>query len=451
MKVNSSPVKATPASKPAHNFLLHCQKISANLPDHMQKMGRQVTTFGVVMSINFPLFLLFWGYHGPQDRGSLIMRGIATLLCLGLVCRSSWPAALQKWIPVYWYTTLFFTLPFFFIYFTLANGGDTLWLMNLISAIFFLYLLVDAVSAIVLLGIGTLLAYMMFYFVHGEFIYHTAPVTIDGVLVTFGSAILIASLFSRNRDLIARQKISGMRLIAGSIAHELRTPLASIKFGMAGIAKYLPILLRVYEEGGQSSENKLPPIRKASIRTLNTIPASISREVSRANIIIDGILKNVNFDGVHSENFSPFSMNDVVLQALNRYPFDSDKDKQKVRYHCEHDYMIQGDPDLFVHVLFNLIKNALYFMARSGKGDISIKVSVKNDVGYLIFKDTASGIGQKELPRLFDRFYSKRKGGTGIGLAFCKMVVISCQGQISCDSILGEHTTFTLQFPTLHS
>ena len=71
------------------------------------------------------------------------------------------------------------------------------------------------------------------------------------------------------------------------------------------------------------------------------------------------------------------------------------------------------------------------------------------DSNKLHIKDTAKGIKQEDLPHIFDNLYSKRKGGTGVGLAHCKMVMQSYGGSISCDSVYGVYTTFTLTFPRL--
>lgn len=432
---------------PHRRLLKLCQRIKMDFPEYMEKMGRQVVTFGVVMAINFPLFLLVWGYRGTKDNESLVLRIIATLLCLGLAGKSAWPVALKKWLPIYWYMTLCFTLPFFFIYLALVNGGDTLWLMNLMSSVFFLYLLTDVISALLLLIVGALLAYGVFCFFHSAFVYHSEPVTFLGVFITLASAILIASLFSRNRDLITKQKLSVMSMVAGSIAHELRTPLASIKFAMEGLLRHLPSLLRVYDSYYQQNPTEKPPIRSSHFETIKKIPASISREISRSNLIIDGILKNIKVNGIRRENFIKFSVNKIILQVMSDYPFDCDEDKAKIAYHCSQDFMVDGDPELFIHVLFNLIKNAFYFIDSSGKGEISIQLIQQPHKNCLIFKDTARGIEKKSIPHLFDRFYSQRKNGTGIGLAFCKLVVEAFQGKIACDSILGEHTTFYLTFP----
>jgi two-component system CAI-1 autoinducer sensor kinase/phosphatase CqsS len=105
---------------------------------------------------------------------------------------------------------------------------------------------------------------------------------------------------------------------------------------------------------------------------------------------------------------------------------------------------------LLVHVLFNLLKNALYHVAEAGKGEIFVWTE-PNAVGEnrLYFMDTGTGIHPSVLPRIFDRFYSSmsRGRGSGIGLSFCRMVMDGFGGSIECESVHGEFTRFILSFP----
>ena len=64
-------------------------------------------------------------------------------------------------------------------------------------------------------------------------------------------------------------------------------------------------------------------------------------------------------------------------------------------------------------------------------------------------KDYGRGIAKENLPHIFDRFYTKSRSGTGIGLAFCKTLMEELGGTIECKSSLGKYTRFTLTFPEL--
>jgi signal transduction histidine kinase len=100
-----------------------------------------------------------------------------------------------------------------------------------------------------------------------------------------------------------------------------------------------------------------------------------------------------------------------------------------------------------IHVFFNLIKNSLYYLKRAEKGSVHIWIEngIKNNT--LHFQDTGTGIPPENLPHIFDQFFSTESNGTGIGLAFCKLVMQSMDGNIECVSELGKYTEFILTFP----
>ncbi len=100
-------------------------------------------------------------------------------------------------------------------------------------------------------------------------------------------------------------------------------------------------------------------------------------------------------------------------------------------------------------MLFNLLKNSLYYIKAAGKGRIFIRTEAdtKKSMNTLIFKDTGKGIAKEILPNIFEPFFSRRHHGTGVGLAFCARVMEAHHGTIHCDSVEGEYVTFEMRFP----
>ena len=100
---------------------------------------------------------------------------------------------------------------------------------------------------------------------------------------------------------------------------------------------------------------------------------------------------------------------------------------------------------MIVHILFNLMKNALYYIRAAGKGKIYI--SIKKKRKELVFEDTGQGISPKILPKIFNYFFSKTRSHAGIGLSFCKLAIRTIGGEIVCHSAEGKYTRFILTFP----
>ena len=118
-----------------------------------------------------------------------------------------------------------------------------------------------------------------------------------------------------------------------------------------------------------------------------------------------------------------------------------------IKWNKESSFEYIGIPAYTRNILINLIKNAIYFIKEEKHGDITITLKKGEKFNKLVFEDTARGISAELLPKIFTRFSTTRKGGTGVGLAFCKMVMQEYGGDIICESELGKYTRFILTFP----
>lgn len=420
------------------------------MEENTLKSGRQIIAFGILMSINFPLYLLIWHRETSHSYHNHFLRLIATVLCLGLVFKKYWPNKIKPPLSVYWYFVILFTLPFFFVFMTLKNHISTLWLMNLMSALFFVLLLLDIVSALSLLIIGSLvagLAYMLTTSGTGLHYYSGTP-TLTGIFVTFTAAIIIGGLFSKNREMIGREKLQTMMLLGFSIAHELRTPLLSIASLAEGLKKYLPNLLEFYKNNSQGAAREYKLSRR-QILLFDRAPQALAKEVRQANLSIDMMLMNLKAWRVVHKDPNICNIEHTVNEALTRYPF-CDSEDGLITVNLENNFTYQGEENLVIHALLNLLKNALFFIKAEGHGEITIKTVNSDNSKYniLVFEDTAKGIPKQMIRQIFGAFQSKREGGTGIGLAFCKMVMQGMGGDITCKSEEGEYTRFIFCFPT---
>ena len=147
----------------------------------------------------------------------------------------------------------------------------------------------------------------------------------------------------------------------------------------------------------------------------------------------------------------PVSTTECISDAVRRYPFNNKTERNLLFTSTEIEFYIHAPKLLIVHVLFNLIKNGLYYVQRNGSGTIEIRTCILGDVNYIVVHDTGPGIPLENQGQIFDRFYTTTDSGqgAGIGLSFCKIVMESIGGQIVCESVEGEYTTFKLRFPKL--
>ena len=249
------------------------------------------------------------------------------------------------------------------------------------------------------------------------------------------------------RETSQKEKIKIMESLGSSIAHELRTPLRAINSHINGIIKYLPSLINAYELA-QKANLEVDGIQPRIFNILQKSSRAILQETSSSNAIIDMLLMNINaMKMVHFES-KICSIISCVNEAIKRYPF-ADGEKELIRWKQKNDFEFRGNGLLIVHVLFNLLKNALFYIAKARKGHIVIWTKKDKDTNELNFTDTGCGIAKENVANVFDLFFSKTHGGNGIGLNFCKMVMQGIDGDILCESKEGAFTKFTLKFKTL--
>lgn len=242
--------------------------------------------------------------------------------------------------------------------------------------------------------------------------------------------------------------LEGAKLISGSIAHEIRTPLATIKSTIWNIERTLSQLISTYQKISQvkTSINSIIEQKMEDIKKGFNI---INKKVDQSNIIINMLLtklQSINFE------FSEFDLcfaDDCVQDALNEFPVP-DKMTSKINFNNSNNFQLLGNRTLVTHVIMNLLKNAIFYILKARKGEVTIWLENHTTKNEIHIKDTGTGIKEQILSRIFDSFFTTDSStGTGVGLAFSKMVMQSHKGGIHCKSKEGEYTEFILSFPVL--
>ena len=426
----------------------HVKKLIHFLNDSMQdslsSAAHQLVAVGTIAFIGFPLFYWIWTDWFPQPYEILSLRMAGSLLGLGLMLTPYWPARLRALMPWYWCLTILYTLPFFFAFSFLMSHASVISAMSLLCSVFILVLLVDLPTMLILLITGWGLALLCHYL--------ASPVVYFGeehveMLLVAVSVIVAGSTVNYKTALLQQQRLAGMAAAAGMIAHELRTPLLGIKSGANAMSHYSPLLFEAYQlacEKGLLNQ----PIRKTRLQQLAGINERIISEIDYANTIIDMLLvKAGRQNSLQNCQLEPCSMAKCMEEALERYPFKGEAEKALISW--QGDFNFLGSRLLMQHVLFNLLKNALHAIAVAQKGEIVVWLEEGGKSNTLYFRDTAKGLSNQQLSRLFNHFYTTTFMGTGIGLSFCKLVMNRFGGDIRCESEEGVYTQFMLTFPKL--
>lgn len=262
-----------------------------------------------------------------------------------------------------------------------------------------------------------------------------------GVLLIAVSLGIIAQAMARHNML------ANPMLLAATVAHELRTPLATIRNQARVLSRNLPELVAGYEQA-QLQGGTAGALRAGHLDYLRDLASHIETEVARSNFIADMVLASANPDALSTSGFGMYSAEKCVHDALASYPFDSDT-RAKVVLNKQADFSFHGSDTLLIYVLYNLIKNALSAVEGVAHGRIEIGLHAGQEGNRLTISDTGHGIPEHVLPHVFDPFYTtKSTKGTGMGLAFCRRVITSFGGTIQCRSCAGAYTMMALEFPS---
>lgn len=245
---------------------------------------------------------------------------------------------------------------------------------------------------------------------------------------------------------VTRYDLMSPVAVAATVAHEMRTPLASIRMQADALSHFLPELHKGYELAVAHGLCE-PAFHPAASKKLADLSHGIRHQVDRSNAVIDMMIASARMEQIDPTTFATQSASACVAEALETYPFGKGE-RDRISVSVAGDFEFHGSNSLFVFVLFNLLKNSLYALKAAGKGDISIEITASGSRNMLTFTDTGSGIPAATVPRIFDAFFTTKKAaGAGIGLAFCRRVIRSFGGQMRCDSVEGEWTRFSLEFP----
>ena len=238
-------------------------------------------------------------------------------------------------------------------------------------------------------------------------------------------------------------------MVASYMAHEMRTPLRSIHAIALGTEQYLATLLEGYDWAIQHGAD-IQPLTKRHRAILGKSSASVQRIADRANTVIDLLLANAGAHRIDPAFFERCAITDCLTAALDDFPF-TEQERTVVQWETGDDFSFHGSVNLLILVLHNLLRNALRAVAATGSGTIRIWTKTDRSRNFLHIKDTGTGIPEELLPRIFDDFTSFSNDGrsAGIGLSFCRRVIISFGGEISCSSKNGEYTQFDLWFPVI--
>lgn len=210
-------------------------------------------------------------------------------------------------------------------------------------------------------------------------------------------------------------------------SHELKTPLTSVD-------SFLQLM----------GSKKLGKITKKQENVVNTM----SQELKRLRGSIDKILNTSRLEsGRIKPEMKNLQLAELIQNTVKRMKLLANQKRITLTQKITKLPLIRADEWQLTELMDNLIDNAIKFTPEGGRVTIGAKKK-KNNI-LVEIKDTGIGIAQKEIPKLFTKFFQVEYtvSGAGMGLRICKIIVEAHGGRIGVKSRLGKGSTFFFTLP----
>ena len=249
--------------------------------------------------------------------------------------------------------------------------------------------------------------------------------TIEIKIVMFGEKqkVLIA------KDISQAIKIeSDRKEFISNVSHELKTPLTVI-------SGFIETLEDMFTISGKEHKNILK---------------MMGDQAYNMSKLIDDLLLLSNVESSIFQNRSEKLLMNTIISKIKKNISILDAKNHKIKYQIDSSLTIYGSKKEIESAFLNLITNAVRYTEK--EGFISISWGLINGLPIFEVRDTGSGIEQKHINRITERFYrvdtdrSRDTGGTGLGLSIVKNIIKKHDGELKITSDIGKGSSFKLIF-----
>ena len=220
------------------------------------------------------------------------------------------------------------------------------------------------------------------------------------------------------------------RDFVANVSHELKTPVGA-----------LALLAETVEDAADDPE----AVRRFAGR--------MRYEASRLTSLVKDLITLSRIQAAEPvPDPAPVKLDAVVAEALDRCRMKAGARGIDLVVTTHKGLVVEGDEDLLVTALRNLLENAIDYSPEHTRVLLSVRKAAEHTVEISV-ADQGIGIPERDRERIFERFYrvdparSRATGGTGLGLAIVKHVTAAHRGNVTVWSKVGAGSTFTLRLP----
>lgn len=248
------------------------------------------------------------------------------------------------------------------------------------------------------------------------------------------------------QSLIQAEKMAATSLLVAGVAHEINTPVGVVLTAGTLLADKTREIECLFTNK-QLRRGDLERYLAMSAEMLGCIESNIARTAELVQSF-----KQVAVDQTSQERRA-FDLPAYIQEVLVSLGPRLRKAGHRVEIHGPDQLQIDSYPGAIAQILTNLIINAIRHAFDPGQvGQITITLSLEGDTVRLVCADNGKGVPPENLRRLFDAFFTTRRGdgGTGLGLHIVySLATTTLAGSIAVRSALGQGTVFDLTFPRI--
>jgi signal transduction histidine kinase len=255
-----------------------------------------------------------------------------------------------------------------------------------------------------------------------------------GLLIGCAATVVVAAvvgyfeyrrLLHLERRTIEAERLAEIGSFTGGLAHEIKNPLSTVQLNLQ--------LLR----------EDLVPDNPAYTRLISRLD-TVHRETSRLREILDDFLR---YAGRIELDKKPTELNELLDELCDFFLPQAQLQRVQLRLRKHPEPVIANvDPKLVKQAVLNLLINGLQAMGDAG-GELIMALSVQGKNAVIDVIDTGPGIDPEKLSKIFQAYYTTKKGGTGIGLAMARRIADAHGGKIVVRSEVGKGSDFRLSLP----
>jgi len=226
-------------------------------------------------------------------------------------------------------------------------------------------------------------------------------------------------------EMVSLRRLAELGTLTGVLAHEIKNPLSTVGLNLQLMAE------------------DLDPTNGTQIRLRNRLEV-VQRETKRLRDFLDDFLR---YAGKLELERKPEDLNVLLEELVDFFTPQAQLARVQIRLRPHPQAVVaEVDAKSIKQAVLNLMLNAVQAMTQGG--ELIISATAQPDgVAIIDIIDTGPGIESAKLDKIFQAYYSNRKGGTGLGLAMARRIAHEHGGDLTVQSEVGKGSRFSMRLP----